>query len=70
MKKEKDQKVKTGGLLSVALSLISRSMDVIHHCILWSPDFPHESQRCFRNITNPKYELLFFENGLASHAII
>src|SRR5262249_5836241 len=29
-----------GGLLSVALSLVSRPVDVVHHPALWSPDFP------------------------------
>ncbi len=29
-----------GGLLSAALSLISQSVDVIDHPVLWSPDFP------------------------------
>ena len=29
-----------GGLLSVALSLASRPVDVIDHPVLWSPDFP------------------------------
>ena len=29
-----------GGLLSVALSLTSRPVDVIDHPALWSPDFP------------------------------
>ena len=30
----------SGGLLSVALSLTSRPVDVIHHPVLWCPDFP------------------------------
>ncbi|GAA4439561.1 hypothetical protein GCM10023155_43040 [Bremerella cremea] len=29
-----------GGMFSVALSLISRPVDVIDHPVLWSPDFP------------------------------
>ncbi len=29
-----------GGLFSAALSLTSRSVDVIDHPVLWSPDFP------------------------------
>ena len=29
-----------GGLFSVALSRSSRTVDVIHHRVLWSPDFP------------------------------
>jgi hypothetical protein len=29
-----------GCLLSVALSLVLRSVDVIHHPVLWCPDFP------------------------------
>src|SRR4029078_5757405 len=29
-----------GCLLSVALSLTSRPVDVIHHPVLWCPDFP------------------------------
>ena len=29
-----------GGILSVALSLVSRPVDVIDHPVLWSPDFP------------------------------
>ncbi len=29
-----------GGLLSVALSRALRPVDVIHHHVLWSPDFP------------------------------
>jgi hypothetical protein len=29
-----------GGLLSVALSLSSRTVGVTHHPVLWSPDFP------------------------------
>ena len=29
-----------GGLLSVALSLSSRTVGVTHHSVLWSPDFP------------------------------
>ena len=33
-------KTRSGGLLSVALALSSRTVDVIHHCVLWSPDFP------------------------------
>src|SRR5512138_1990365 len=32
--------VRTGGLLSVALSLGSPPLDVIQHHTLWSPDFP------------------------------
>ena len=34
-----------GGLLSVALSLASRPVDVIDHPVLWSPDFPPARQR-------------------------
>ena len=34
-----------GGLLSVALSLTSRPVDVIDHPVLWSPDFPPAQQR-------------------------
>jgi len=30
----------TGGILSVALSLSSRTVGVTHHCVLRSPDFP------------------------------
>ena len=33
-------KIKTGGLLSVALAVGSRLPDVIWHSVLWSPDFP------------------------------
>jgi hypothetical protein len=31
---------KSGGLLSVALSLASRPVGVTHHPVLWCPDFP------------------------------
>jgi hypothetical protein len=37
-----------GGLLSVALSLSSRTVGVTHHPVLWSPDFP------LRNRSIPK----------------
>jgi hypothetical protein len=35
----------SGGVLSVALSLTSRPVDVIDHPVLWSPDFPPAQQR-------------------------
>ena len=31
---------RSGGLLSVALALSSRTVGVTHHRVLWSPDFP------------------------------
>ncbi len=38
-----------GGLLSVALALISRSVDVIDHPALWCPDFPPVNLRNRKN---------------------
>ena len=38
--------VRFGGLLSVALSRALRPVDVVHHCVLWSPDFPPAEDLC------------------------
>jgi hypothetical protein len=42
----------TGGLLSVALSLISRSVGVTDHPVLWSPDFPLVDESTSDRLTN------------------
>ena len=40
--------LRSGGILSVALSLALRPVDVIDHLARWSPDFPPPRRFCKR----------------------
>lgn len=51
-----------GGLLSVALSLRSPSLDIIQHPALWSPDFPHRmAARSSRLVVEASLTVSFIE---------
>jgi hypothetical protein len=52
----------SGGLLSVALSLTSRPVDVIHHPVLRCPDFPPTRFAANRRSPSPLRETLIIVN--------
>jgi hypothetical protein len=49
---------KVGGLLSVALSLVSQPVGVTDHPVLWSPDFPLASEEASGRLINSPVDII------------
>ncbi len=59
-----------GGLLSVALSLISRSVGVTDHPVLRSPDFPLAFCKASGHLINSPASLCVVRSGKSKHQVI